>query len=94
MSLHNGYFVFEVSSALAPQLTTLEIAPLVTKIMKQVQEWKQFHPQIQSPNQCPNNNGSSAVKSSTTRKSLQTLNQWADGKTSCDSCPAISIVTF
>ena len=82
LSLHNGYFVFEVSPALAPQLTTLEIAPLVTKIMKQVQEWKQFHPHIQSPNQCPTITNEPQLRAALPEKAFRTLNQWADGKTS------------
>ena len=82
LSLHNGYFVFEVSPALAPQLTTLEIAPLVTKIMKQVQEWKQFHPHIQSPNQCPVITDPMQLHAVLPETAFRTLRQWADGKTS------------
>ncbi|MBD2015686.1 response regulator [Microcoleus sp. FACHB-53] len=82
LSLHNGYFVFEVSPALAPQLTTLEIAPLVTKIMKQVQEWKQFHPHIQSPNQCPVITDPMQLRATLPESAFRTLRQWADGKTS------------
>ena len=82
LSLHNGYFVFEVSPALAPQLTTLEIAPLVTKIMKQVQEWKQFHPHIQSPNQCPVITDPMQLRAALPETAFRTLRQWADGKTS------------
>lgn len=82
LSLHNGYFVFEVGPALAPQLTTLEIAPLVTKIMKQVQEWKQFHPHIQSPNQCPTITDQVQLRTALPEKAFRTLLQWADGKTS------------
>jgi twitching motility two-component system response regulator PilG len=82
LSLHNGYFVFEVSPALAPQLTTLEIAPLVTKIMKQVQEWKQFHPHIQSPNQCPVITDPMQLHAALPETAFRTLRQWADGKTS------------
>ncbi|MBD1807443.1 MAG: DUF4388 domain-containing protein [Symplocastrum torsivum CPER-KK1] len=82
LSLHNGYFIFEVSPALAPQLTTLEIAPLVTKIMKQVQEWKQFHPHIQSPNQCPTISDEAHLRAALPEKAFRTLIQWADGKTS------------
>jgi twitching motility two-component system response regulator PilG len=82
LSLHNGYFVFEVSPALAPQLTTVEIAPLVTKIMKQVQEWKQFHPHIQSPNQCPIITDPVQLHAALPENAFRTLRQWADGKTS------------
>ncbi len=82
LSLHNGYFVFEVSPALAPQLTTVEIAPQVTKIMKQVQEWKQFHPHIQSPNQCPLITDAAQLRTAIPENAFRTLRQWADGKTS------------
>lgn len=51
LGLHQGTFVFEMGSPLAPQLGTLEISPLISKVMKQIQEWKQFHPLIQSPEQ-------------------------------------------
>jgi twitching motility two-component system response regulator PilG len=46
LSLHQGSFIFDLGTALVPQLTTLEIAPLVAKITKQVQEWKQLYPHI------------------------------------------------
>ena len=82
LSLHHGYFVFEVSPALAPQLTTLDIAPLVTKIMKQVQEWKQFQPHIQSPNQCPVITDPMQLRATLPETAFRTLRQWADGKTS------------
>ena len=82
LSLHHGYFVFEISPALAPQLTTLEIAPLVTKIMKQVQEWKQFHPHIQSPNQCPMIADRLQLKASLPTNAFKSLDRWADGRTS------------
>lgn len=82
LSLHHGYFVFEISPALAPQLTTLEIAPLVTKIMKQVQEWKQFHPHIQSPDQCPMIADRPQLKESLPANALKNLDLWVDGKTS------------
>ena len=82
LSLHQGSFIFELSPALAPQLTTLEIAPLVTKIMKQVQEWKQFHPHIQSPNQCPVITNTARVSAALPKNAFKTLNTFADGKTS------------
>lgn len=82
LSLHNGYFVFEVSPALAPQLMTLETAPLVTRIMKQVQEWKQFHPHIQSPNQCPIVADEAQLSAALPENAFRTLKRWADGKTS------------
>lgn len=38
LSFHQGSFIFEIGPALSPQLTTLEIGPLLVKIIKQVQE--------------------------------------------------------
>lgn len=81
LSLHQGTFIFEMGPALAPQLTTLEIGPLVTKIMKQVQEWKQFHPHIQSPNQCPIISDATQMREALPENTFNNLNRWADGKT-------------
>lgn len=82
LSLHQGSFIFDMGPALEPQLTTLEIAPLVTKIMKQVQEWKQFHPHIQSPNQCPVIADNDQVRATLPKNTFNTLDAFADGKTS------------
>lgn len=81
LSLHQGSFIFEMGPALAPQLTTLEIGSLVTKIMKQVQEWKQFHPHIQSPNQCPIISDAAQMRAALPENTFNNLNRWADGKT-------------
>jgi twitching motility two-component system response regulator PilG len=82
LSLHQGAFIFELGSALAPQLMTLEIAPLIAQIMKQVQEWKQFHPHIQSPEQCPAIADAAELRKSLTESSFEALDRCADGKTS------------
>lgn len=82
LSLHQGSFIFELSPALAPQLMTLEIAPLVTKGMKQVQEWKQLHPHIQSPEQCPSATNLEALGEALSATTFETLRRYADGKTS------------
>ncbi|MBF2000146.1 MAG: DUF4388 domain-containing protein [Synechococcales cyanobacterium M58_A2018_015] len=81
-SLHQGSFVFELGSGLAPQLMALEIAPLMAQIMKQVQEWKQFHPHIQSPDQCPAITDAALLRKTLTESSFDILERWADGKTS------------
>jgi twitching motility two-component system response regulator PilG len=81
-SLHQGSFIFESSPALSPQLTTLEIAPLVGKIMKQVQEWKQFHPLIQSPNQCPVIADIEQLREALNEATFNMLRHWVGGKTS------------
>ncbi|MFB2921693.1 MULTISPECIES: response regulator [Aerosakkonema] len=82
LSLRNGAFIFEIGPALEPQLTTLEIGPLVTHIMKQVQEWKQFHPHIQSPDQCPVIVDSTQLRQKLPENTFKILEHWADGKTS------------
>lgn len=82
LSLHQGSFIFELGPALSPQLTTLEITPLLAKIMTQVQEWKQFHPHIQSPDQCPAIADPTTLQATLSKRTLATLNRYADGKTS------------
>ena len=82
LSLHQGAFIFEMGSALAPQLTTLEISPLLANIFKQVQEWKKFHPHITSPNQCPLIPDRAKLQKAVQPQVFETLNRWADGKTS------------
>jgi len=82
LSLHQGAFIFDLATPLTPQLTTLEVGPTVTKIMQQVQEWKQFHPHIQSPNQLPVLTDTAALRSSLPVETVNKLERWADGKTS------------
>jgi twitching motility two-component system response regulator PilG len=81
LSLHQGSFIFELGHALSPQLTTLEIGSLVAKIMKQVQEWKQFHPHIQSPDQCPAIADLDQLRQTLSQSARSTLERWVDGKT-------------
>lgn len=82
LSLHHGSFIFEMGPPLAPQLTTLEISSLLAKIMKQVQEWKTFHPHIQSPNQCPLIPDLQKLQQTLRPNAFETLSRWADGQTS------------
>jgi twitching motility two-component system response regulator PilG len=82
LGLHQGSFIFETGSALSPQLTTLEIGPLIVTIMKQVQEWKQFHPLIQLPGQCPVITDAEQLRQTLPQHIFNTLKQWVDGKTS------------
>lgn len=82
LSLHQGSFIFELGAALSPQLMTLEIAPLITQTMKQAQEWKQFHPHIQSPDQCPVIADANYLRKTLTESSFEALDRWVDGKTS------------
>ena len=82
LSLRNGSFIFEIGPALEPQLTTLEISPLVAQIAKQVQEWKQFLPHIQSPDQCPVIADAVQLRQKLPETTFRILDRWADGKTS------------
>ncbi len=81
LSLHNGAFVFETGLALAPQLITLPVAPLITKMMKQLQQWKAFYPHIQLPQQSLHISHPLALQNALPEKAYQSLAYWADGKT-------------
>jgi twitching motility two-component system response regulator PilG len=52
LSLHHGSFIFQLTAALSPQLITQNISALVTGLTQQIQTWHQFHPLLQSPDQC------------------------------------------
>ncbi|NJM18649.1 MAG: response regulator [Richelia sp. RM2_1_2] len=82
LSLRQGNFIFESDQPLAPQLTSLEIGPLVSKIFKQLQEWKQLYPYIQSPEQCPFLTDIHRLRSSLASSTVEKLQHWTDGKTS------------
>lgn len=82
LGLHQGSFIFEHGSVLSPQLTTLKINSLVTKIMQQVQEWKQLHPHIQSPNQCLAIADYNRLHQVLPIATFNHLKHWIDGKTS------------
>lgn len=81
LSLHQGTFFFEMANALAPQLTTLPISPVLLHLVKQVQEWKQMLPQIFSPEQCPLIIHGEAIQRTLPSKAYQNLIHWTDGKT-------------
>ncbi|MDY6900934.1 MAG: response regulator [Cyanobacteriota bacterium] len=82
LSLREGNFIFELDKPLTPQLTSLEIAPLVNQVFKQVQEWKLLYPYIQSPDQCPVLTNVERLRSSLASSTVEKLQHWADGKTS------------
>jgi twitching motility two-component system response regulator PilG len=82
LNLQQGNFIFEVGSALTPQLTTLEIAPVLTEMIKQVQIWKLLYPHIQSPDQIPVIADIVNLRSSLPAVTVNKLQHWADGKTS------------
>lgn len=82
LSLHRGSFIFQQDTALVPQLTSWEIAPLMAKITQQIQEWKQLYPYIQSPEQLPILAQTVHLHSSLPITTVNKLKQWADGQTS------------
>ncbi len=81
LSLHQGEFVFEMGPALAPQLTTLEVGPLVTKIMKQVQQWKELYPHIYHPHQYIVITNEPQLKAALSQGGYHSLSRWANNKT-------------
>jgi twitching motility two-component system response regulator PilG len=81
LSLNRGSFIFHQDIALAPQLTTWEISPVIFKITQQLQEWKQLSPYIQSPEQLPILADTAHLYSSLPVTTVNKLKHWADGKT-------------
>lgn len=82
LSLRRGAFIFELGPALTPQLTTLEVRSLLAKIMKQIQEWNQFSPYIQSVEQCPVISVPAQLKKALKPRIYNILSHWSDGQTS------------
>ena len=82
LSLHHGAFVFQLSSALSPQLMTHTIGDLVAGITQQIQTWHQLHPHLQSPDQCPVLLAPEAFRASVSSQVYQRMVTWMDGKTS------------
>ncbi len=82
LSLHQGSFVFDLGAALVPQLTTLQIAPTLTIIIKQVQEWKQLYPHIQSPDQFLVLTDIAGLQASLPAATVTKLQHWTNGKIS------------
>jgi len=81
-SLHQGSFIFHQGSPLAPQLINLEITPLVSIVMKQLQQWKELRPEIKSPSQCPILNQKEKLKQALSPSTYQGLERFCDGHTS------------
>ncbi len=82
LSLHHGAFVFQLSSALSPQLMTYAISDLVAGITQQIQTWHQLHPHLQSPSQCPVLLAPEAFRASVSDQVYQRMVTWMDGRTS------------
>ena len=82
LNLRQGAFTFELGNALDPPMISFEIGALITQITKQVQEWKQFHPHIQSPEQVMVIINDEKLQSTLSENLYQRLIFWANGKTS------------
>jgi twitching motility two-component system response regulator PilG len=82
LNLRQGAFTFELGNALDPPMISFEIGALITQITKQVQEWKQFHPHIQSPDQVMVIINDEKLQSTLSENLYQRLIFWANGKTS------------
>ncbi len=82
LSLHHGAFVFQLSSALSPQLMTHPIGDLVAGLTQQIQTWHQLHPHLQSPDQCPVLLAPEAFRAGVSDQGYQRMVTWMDGKTS------------
>ncbi|MGK7923443.1 MAG: response regulator [Trichodesmium sp.] len=82
LSLRRGSFIFELGPALTPQLTTLEVSSLLAKMIKQIQEWNQFSPHIQSAEQCPVISSPEKLKKALKPNIYNILSHWSDGQTS------------
>ncbi|MGQ9869746.1 response regulator [Leptodesmis sp.] len=82
LSLHQGSFSFATGPALSPQLTALDISAQLTRMMKQVQQWKQLYPYIQSPEQCLAIADIARLQGLLSNRTFSKLSRFADGKTS------------
>ncbi len=81
LSLHEGTFVFESAPPITPQLGSLKVTPLVAKTVKQIQHWKQFHPHLRDPEQCPVVTDEENLRASMTEKAYRSLTRACNGKT-------------
>lgn len=79
-NLYRGNFIFQNYSPLAPQPIALELAPLVNAIPKQIQQWKQFQPQIYSPEQRPAITDPTSLQKNLPENAYASLSRWSDGQ--------------
>ncbi|NEQ97142.1 MAG: response regulator [Cyanothece sp. SIO2G6] len=82
LGLHQGSFIFETSAPLSPPLVNIEFSALVGDTMKQMQAWKQLHPHIQSPDQCPSIDNHATLRTALKSSTYQTLRQWTENSAS------------
>ncbi|MEB3310687.1 MAG: response regulator [Snowella sp.] len=80
-NVRQGRFIFEMGNALDPPMIAFEVGSLITQTTKQVWEWKQFHPHIQSPDQAMVITNPGQLQATLSDKLYQRLMFWANGKT-------------
>lgn len=81
VSIKEGFFYFG-EYPLLPEITSVEITPLLKKIMPQLKHWKEFYPYIKSPNQCPVIKDGDSLREFISAKTYKRLSNLTDGKTS------------
>lgn len=79
-NLYRGTFIFQNYSPLAPQPLALELAPSINAIPKQIQQWKQFQPQIYSPEQRPAITDPTSLQKNLPENAYASLSRWSDGQ--------------
>jgi len=82
LSLHQGKFIFDSTSLLVPHSNALKITPILSQVVKQIQDWKQLYPYIQSPDQWPVLVDVARLHSILPPATMTKLKHWADRKTS------------
>ncbi len=82
LSLRQGNFIFTLGTALDPPLTAFEISPLLLQASQQLQEWKQFHPWLQSPDQLLVINNPGGLQTTLSPHLYQQFLTWVTAKTS------------
>lgn len=73
LSLREGNFMLKKEVSFQPRLTQFPITPLLSKIMRQLQQWKQLFPYITSSEQCPLLTKPEELKKAITPSAYRTL---------------------
>lgn len=73
LSLREGNFLLKKEISFQPRLTQFPITPLLSKIMRQLQQWKQLFPYITSPEECPLLTKPEELKKAITPSAYRTL---------------------
>ena len=81
VSIKEGVFYFG-EHTITPEITSLEITPLVKKTMQQLKHWQEFYPYIKSPKQCPVIKDEDKLRNFVSPNTYKRLSNWTNGKTS------------